>query len=296
MNEPRETPSYRLRPPVTVQEVNGDLCLLSTFPLKAMILHPSWKPLFHRLTRGEWVALEEVSSVMTPADPWKTESFLDSLVFKGYLEHQDLPSLHEFPSVSVIVPVRNRAEEIAGCLESLLRLCYPLEKLDLIVVDDASEDRTPEVVSGFPVHLISMAKRSQASSCRNAGAQQAKGEILAFIDSDCQADTLWLRELVPSFREGRVGVVGGGVDSVLTAKTLDRYEKVKSPLNMGPWLKRSQPTDRSLYVPSCNLLTRKDLFKELGGFRAELHVGEDVDYCWRVQDRGHDVEYRPKGK
>jgi mycofactocin glycosyltransferase len=296
MNEPRETPSYRLRRPVRVQERNGDLCLLSTFPLKAMILHPSWKPLFDRLSRGDWVALEEISSVVTTADPWKQESFLEGLVFKGYLEQQGLPSLHDFPAVSVVVPVRNRADDIAACLESLLRLRYPLEKLDLIVVDDASEDRTPEVVSRFPVHLISVSRRSQASFCRNVGAQQAKGEILAFIDSDCQADALWLRELLPAFREPGIGVVGGLVDSVFEDKAVDRYEKVKSSLNMGPWFKRSEETDRFFYVPSCNLLTRKDLFAELGGFRADLHVGEDVDYCWRAQDRGYEVEYRPRGK
>jgi mycofactocin glycosyltransferase len=164
------------------------------------------------------------------------------------------------------------------------------------VVDDASEDHTPQVVSTFPVHLISLAKRSQASFCRNLGAQQARGEILAFIDSDCRADALWLRELVPAFRGPAIGVVGGLVDSIFQAKAVDRYEKVKSSLNMGPWFKRSEEMDRFFYVPSCNLLTRKDLFVKLGGFRTDLHVGEDVDYCWRVQDRGYKVEYRPRGK
>jgi mycofactocin system glycosyltransferase len=218
------------------------------------------------------------------------------LVQKGYIEQQGLPSLFELPMVSVIIPVRNRQVDIAACLESLLRLQYPMEKLDLIVVDDASEDRTAEVVSSFPVRLIPVATQSQASFCRNLGAQQARGEILAFIDSDCQADALWLRELLPSFREPRIGVVGGLVDSVFEAKAVDRYEKVKSSLNMGPCFRRSEEKDRFFYVPSCNLLTRKDLFARLGGFRADLYVGEDVDYCWRVQDRGYEVEYRPRGK
>lgn len=296
MNELRETPSYRLRPPVRVQEKSGDLFLFSSFPLRAMILNASWRPVFDRFSKGNWVPEEEIFQRMTTADPRKVESFLEDLVRKGYLEQQGLPTLHDFPLVSVIVPVRNRADDIAACLESLLRLHYPMEKLDLIVVDDASEDRTAEVVYTFPVHLISVAQRSQASFCRNVGAQQARGEILAFIDSDCQADPLWLRELLPALREPGIGIVGGLVDSVFEAKALDRYEKVKSSLSMGPWFRRSGETDRFFYVPSCNLLTRKDLFAELGGFRADLHVGEDVDYCWRVQDRGYEVEYRPRGK
>jgi mycofactocin system glycosyltransferase len=296
MNGKSEMMRYRLRPPVRVQEKNGGLFLLSNFPLKAMILNASWRPVFDRLSRGDWVLGEEISQRMTTANPQKVESFLEHLVRKGYLEQKGLPALPDFPLVSVIVPVRNRANDIAACLQSLLRLRYPPEKLDLIVVDDASEDGTSEVISTFPVHCISMAKRSQASFCRNVGAQQAKGEILAFTDSDCQADALWLRELVPAFREPGIGVVGGVVDSVFEAKAVDRYEKVKSSLHMGRWFRRSEQTDRLFYVPSCNLLTRKDLFVELGGFRADLHVGEDVDYCWRVQDRGYEVEYRPRGK
>jgi mycofactocin system glycosyltransferase len=296
MNGMSNIQGYRLRPPVRVQERNGNLFLLSAFPLKAMILSTSWRPALDRLSQGDWVPGEEILRHIPTGDPLKVELFLEDLVRKGYLEQQGLPALPEFPVISVIVPVRNRECEIAACLESLLRLRCPPEKLDLIVVDDASEDRTLEVVSTFPVRLISMAKQSQASFCRNIGAQQARGEILAFIDSDCQADALWLRELVPAFREQRIGVVGGRVDSVLQANALDRYEKVKSSLYMGPWFKRSGETDRFFYVPSCNLLTRKDLFVELGGFRADLHVGEDVDYCWRVQDRGYEVEYSPRGK
>mgnify|MGYP000035338358 CR=1 FL=1 len=296
MNEFREPASYRLRPPIRVQEESGGLYLLSRFPLKAMKTHSSWKPVFCRLSRGDWVPLEEIFPLMSGTDPWKVESFLQDLLRKGYLEQNGLPSLFEFPMVSVIVPVRNREVDIAACLESLLRLRYPLDHLELIVVDDASEDRTAQVVSSFPVRLISVPKRSHASFCRNLGAQQAKGEILAFIDSDCQADALWLSELLPAFREPRIGVVGGLVDSGFDAKAVDRYEKVKSSLHMGPWFKRSGKGNRFFYVPSCNLLTQKSLFVQLGGFRTDLHVGEDVDYCWRVQDRGFEVEYRPRGR
>jgi hypothetical protein len=54
--------------------------------------------------------------------------------------------------------------------------------------------------------------------------------------------------------------------------------------------------EKFFYVPSCNLLARRDLFLKLGGFREELSVGEDVDLCWRMQDAGHHVEFRPAGR
>jgi mycofactocin system glycosyltransferase len=168
--------------------------------------------------------------------------------------------------------------------------------MDVIVVDDASTDETPEVVARFPVKFISLKDRHQAPFCRNTGAAAAKGEILAFIDSDCVADPLWLKDLLPAFENPEVGVVGGLVDSATGGNGLDKYEQVKSSLRIASWFKRSDGTERFFYVPSCNLLSRRDLFFQLGGFREELLVGEDVDFCWRAEDRGRLIDYQPLGK
>jgi len=86
------------------------------------------------------------------------------------------------------------------------------------------------------------------------------------------------------------------VDSYFVESSLDRYEQVKSSLIVGFRAKRSLQSEKFFYVPSCNLLARRDLFLKLGGFREELSVGEDVDLCWRMQDAGHHVEFRPVGR
>ncbi|MFH1480894.1 MAG: mycofactocin biosynthesis glycosyltransferase MftF, partial [Pseudomonadota bacterium] len=229
-------------------------------------------------------------------DPAKTEIFLNGLVRKGFLEQEGFPVLPDYPCVSIIIPVRNRAEAITACLQSLKRLDYPGEKLEVIVVDDASDDHTPEVVSTFPVQLISLKEHRQASFCRNLGARRARGEILAFLDSDCTADPSWLKELIPAFTDPSNGAAGGLVDSYFSEKGLDRYEKVKSSLNLGSWPKSSREDKRFFYLPSCNLLVRRSLFQKLGGFNEAMVVGEDVDFCWRLQDQGHHVEYRPVGR
>jgi len=90
--------------------------------------------------------------------------------------------------------------------------------------------------------------------------------------------------------------VGGMVEAYAEEKRLDCYEKVKSSLRVSNWHKRSSEQERHFYVPSCNLLIRRELFRDLGGFREDLHVGEDVDLCWRLQKHGKVVEYRPVGK
>jgi mycofactocin system glycosyltransferase len=292
----RKPLAYCLRHSVQYLQKNSAPILVLNFPLKLVVLHPTWRPLFASLAIGNCMAFEKILSRVHHADPIEIEIFLNGLVRKGFLEQEGFSIPAHYPYVTVIIPVRNRPEEIAACLQSLSRLDYPVDKMEVIVVDDASDDNTPEVISTFPVHLIPLKKRRQASFCRNLAAQRARGEILAFLDSDCIADPLWLRELVPAFRDPSNGAVGGMIDSYYNKNGLDRYEKVKSSLNMGSWFKSSREENHLFYLPSCNLLVRRTLFLQSQGFKEDMHVGEDVDFCWRLQDQGHHVEYRPVGK
>src|SRR5437870_13786471 len=86
----------------------------------------------------------------------------------------------ELPRVSVVVPVFNAQETIRECIQSLLDLNYPKANLELIFVDNASTDRTPEI-----------------AAARNKGILHAAAEIIAFTDSDCVVDRDWLRHLIP---------------------------------------------------------------------------------------------------
>ena len=163
------------------------------------------------------------------------------------------------------------------------------------MVDDASTDHTPSVISRFPVRLLTLEENRQAPFCRNLGARKATGEILAFVDSDCLVTPRWLNELLPVFRDTRVSVVGGRVGAWFDQSALDRYEAVNSSLIMGQHAMRSQPKNTFFYVPSCNLLVRRKVFLDVKGFQEELVVGEDVDLCWRIQDAGYQVAFQPQG-
>jgi mycofactocin system glycosyltransferase len=259
--------TYRLRPSARYHCLpDGKTALVLLFPLRAVFVHAFWNPLLACLGYEGWVPLERIAEAVPQIPPVQIELFLNSLIQKGYVAQKGFPLLDEadYPAVSVIIPVRNRPAEITACLRSLTRLDYPTEKLEIIVVDDASET--------------------------------ARGDILAFIDSDCLADPTWLKELVPAFRETSLGALGGWVDAAFEENGLDRYEKVKSSLKIGAWFKRSVQVERFFYVPTCNFLVRRETFLSLDGFRETLHVGEDVDFCWRLQDAGHVLEYRPMGR
>lgn len=287
---------FRLPKGVSWQKGGGSLHLLRRVPLGAVSLDLSWEPVFEKLSNHDFVSINTLLSLAPCGGPRQVERFLNGLSLKGFLEQEGFSCPSQYPFVSVIIPVRNRPLEIEACLRSLERVVYPRERLEIVVVDDASSDSTPEVVSEFPVRLVRLREKRQASYCRNLGANQARGEILAFIDSDCVADPLWLVELVTAFRDPSVGVVGGIVDSCFVKTPLDRYEQVKSSLIVSRRARRSRKGERFFYVPSCNLLAKRDPFLNLGGFREDLTVGEDVDLCWRMQDAGWHVEFRPAGR
>ena len=292
--------TYGLRPSVRYHRLaEGKVGLVLRYPLRVVFIHDVWQPVVDCFSDGTRVSLGRICAVVPHISPEQIELFLNALIRKGYIDQEGFPRLAhaDYPNITVIVPVRNRPSEISACLNSLARLNYPPDKLETIVVDDASEDTTPDVVKRFAgVRLLRMEQHRQASYCRNRAAEIARGDVLAFIDSDCLADPEWLKELVPAFRDPSLGALGGWVDAALEDNGIDRYEKVKSALKMGSWFKRSEQTERFFYVPACNFLVRSDAFACLGGFRESMHVGEDVDLCWRLQDAGYALEYRPMGR
>jgi mycofactocin system glycosyltransferase len=200
-----------------------------------------------------------------------------------------------FPPVTVIIPTRDRAEVLAECLESVFGEDYPSDRMEVIVIDDGSKDETRILVRTRPCRLLTNPESRGQSYCRNLGAQHAKGEILAFLDSDCVAGRLWLRALVSCFQWEKIGAVGGYVDSYLNQSYLDRYEKDFSPLNLGKYILLGTNNRSAFYIPGCSLLVRKEAFFETGGIRETLHLGEDVDFCWRMRNAGWHALYVPSG-
>jgi mycofactocin system glycosyltransferase len=134
------------------------------------------------------------------------------------------------------------------------------------------------------------------AAARNVGARAATGEILAFIDSDCTAAPEWLQELLPAFADAQTAAVGGLVDGLYRDSAVDRYESVMSSLTLGNRERSGNSGDDTFYLPSCNLLVRRRLFHAVGGFRDEMHVGEDVDLTWRLRDCGWTIRYLPVGR
>ncbi len=280
--------SYRLAPQVELIQREGDWLLVSRTPLRFLTVNRSLGQL---LAGG-------CSGSITPNSPAEG-TLLEQLSGKGFLErlHGASPEVVFLPTISVVIPVKDRAGELRRCLESVARIDYPRELVEVIVVDDGSLDNSASVAASLGALVVPSGGTGRGpAAARNVGARAAGGEILAFIDSDCTASEGWLRELLTAFDDPKIAAVGGLVDGMCMESPVDRYEAVMSSLSLGGREQRGGSGDDTFYLPSCNLLVRRAHFIRAGGFNDLMHVGEDVDLTWRLRDGGWTIAYLPAGR
>jgi mycofactocin system glycosyltransferase len=284
---------YRLRGRVRLTEVSGAPHAVCDLPLAVLRLDRRSVRLLEMTVGG--AAVHELAAGLG-IDPERVVRLCEYFRSRGLLDVELERSDGRTPSVTVIVPVKDRAADLDDCLASLAQLDYPRELVEVIVVDDGSSDGSAAVAARRSCTVLVNGRTRGQSYSRNLAASQASGDLLAFTDSDCVVDPGWLRELVVPFAWPRVSAVGGGVESCFSTTLLDRYEQVASSLDMGRRLLVSLDAVDTFYVPTCNLLVRRDAYLTLGGLREGLRVGEDVDLCWRLRARGDVLLYVPGGR
>ena len=195
--------------------------------------------------------------------------------------------MKEYPTVSVVVCTYNGGATLRGCIESLRRLRYP--DYEIIVVDDGSFDNTPEIMKNFPdVKYIRQDNRG-LSVARNVGLEHAKGEIIAYTDSDCMTDPDWLYFLAHSFNEEDFVAMGGPNISPPVK------DFVQAAVAVSPGSPRHVLLDdkEAEHIPGCNMAFRRWALEQVGGFDSQFRVaGDDVDVCWRLMQVGYKIGRR----
>ncbi len=186
------------------------------------------------------------------------------------------------------MPVRDRPE-------ALSRLLGSLGALPCVVVDDCStqgheiEKRTRDAGAEY----VRLDRHSGASAARNAGLARVRSPLVAFVDSDIVVPEGWLDDLVGHFGDPMVAMVAPRVVTNDGPSLLQRYESVRSPLDLGESEGRVAPATRIAYVPSAAVVLRRAAVP-LRCFDERLETGEDVDLVWRLAAAGWDVRYVPR--
>ncbi len=193
------------------------------------------------------------------------------------------------PKISVIICSYNGASTVESCLASMQKIRYPGE-VEVIFVDDGSKDNTQEIVRKFPTVINIKQKNMGLSYARNVGMHAATGEIIVYTDSDCEADEDWLYYIALALtRSNHVGM--GGPNLIP-----DEGSWVADCVGLSP----GGPThvmidDRTAeHVPGCNMAFYRWAALEIEGFDSQFRsAGDDVDFIWRLQQRGYSIGFAP---
>ncbi|TVR57901.1 MAG: mycofactocin system glycosyltransferase [Candidatus Competibacteraceae bacterium] len=266
--------------------------LLCLRPLLALRLNRQATVLLEALRQPRSLNELAIHAGMTPT---AIAAFLDKLACRRLVIRHPA-EMTACPRVSIILPAHGRAEATRRCVQSLLALDYPADRREIIVVDDASEPPLAAALRDLPVEIVRQDRNIGQSAARNLAAALASGTVLAFIDNDCVAEPDWLRGLLPYLDEPTVAMVGGRVAAPPARGAVAAFEAVRSPLDMGAVATEVTPTAAVSYLPTCNLLVRRDVLLAHGGFDATLRVGEDVDFIWRTLRGGQRAWYIPAGR
>jgi glycosyltransferase involved in cell wall biosynthesis len=202
-----------------------------------------------------------------------------------------MTNLDNLPAVTVGICVRNGEEYIEACILSVLKLNYPLDRLEIIVVDNASEDKTAEIVSRYPLRLIHEPIVGRGSA-RNCAWKAASHDYIAFTDADCQVSVDWLIDLMPVFEDSNIGAVGG---RIITAgdSVLSRFYEARRIVSNEEFI-NDYPFSKP-FLATANAIFKRNLIKQCGGFSSEFIVAEDADLCWKISRMGCQIRFIPKG-
>jgi len=197
------------------------------------------------------------------------------------------PDCNERPRISVVVCSYNGARTIKACCDGLALLNYP--NFEVIIVDDGSNDGTGNIAveAGFRVIRID---NQGLSAARNVGIEAATGEIIAFIDDDAFPDPHWLTYLAATFKSTSFVGVGG------PNLTPDDDSLLSKCVGAGPGGPVHVLLTDSLaeHIPGVNMAFRKTCLQEIGGFDPQFRTaGDDVDVCWRLQEREWELGFNP---
>jgi GT2 family glycosyltransferase/glycosyltransferase involved in cell wall biosynthesis len=209
----------------------------------------------------------------------------------------------ELPTVSVILVNFRRAEDTIECIESLRRMDWSTDRLELIVVDNASGDNSAaQIRNAAPTAtIIALNENTGFAGGCNRGAVVAKGRYIAFINNDARPDRGWLRAAVSVLeQEDSVACVASKVLD-WTGQTIDFVDGVAAFYGHGFKAGVGQPdrgTDEYerdvLFAHGAAMVVDAQVFRDAGGFDDRYFMFfEDVDLGWRLWLLGYRVRYVP---
>lgn len=209
----------------------------------------------------------------------------------------------DYPAFSVVVPTYNRPAQLKGCLQALSEIDYPRDRYQVVIVDDGSMQPLDDVVAPFRTAPdteldtkldIALLRQQNAgpAAARNAGAQLAKGDYIAFTDDDCMPAANWLKQFAIALQSNPSAMVGG---HTINALQNNLYSTASQAL-IDYIYEYYGSTAEGIFFASNNIAMSRSQFLEIGGFDESfpLAAAEDRELCDRWQQFGYPMQYAPQ--
>ena len=189
----------------------------------------------------------------------------------------------EQPKVSFVVTALNSEKTIGECLKSIFELKYPTELFEVIVIDAVSKDSTLQIAEKYPVKVFS--KPLNAPAAYNYALKIATNDIIAFVDADAKVEQEWLNKLVPHLLDSKTAGVSGNIETwnpenpwarCIGYDITARYARIKDF------------TDR---VATMNLLLKRSVLNEVGGFDESYPSQYDTELGFRISRLGYKIAF-----
>jgi len=189
--------------------------------------------------------------------------------------------------ISVIVPSYNSEQTIIDCLRSVST--QEFDGTHEIIVADSSVDRTAALVcENFPeVKLITFSEKTDPGTARNIAAAASQGIVIAFIDSDCSAESGWLSSIYAEHKH-TIAAVGG---AVVNGNPDGIVSWAGYLLEFSEWFPAKKRTLVE-HIPTCNISYKAEVFKKQGGF-SKFYPQEDFLFNLKLVRAGNEILFEP---
>ena len=194
----------------------------------------------------------------------------------------------QLPVISVVTPTFNRKEELAHLFNSMKKQTLDPKFFEMIISDDGSTDGTEEYVKNlenkfqFKLSYVSQENLGPGFA-RNNGVKNSMGELIVFIDSDCEADSNWLKIIFNAYKKNEFDAFGGpdeARDNFLPIQIAINFS-MTSFLTTGGIRGHNKNMISKFFPRSHNMGVKKTLFEKIGGFGSLRH-GQDIELSNRI--------------
>jgi len=199
------------------------------------------------------------------------------------------------PIVTIVIPVWNEEKTLAGTIDSVLALKYPKSKLDVVIIDDGSTDKTFKIAkkfSHYPFIRVFHKENGGKHTAVNFGISIAKGELIGCLDADSYVHPDAVTEIVKVFRDKKIMAVTPAIRVHAPQNALQRVQVIEYELCIF-FRKMLGKMNAQNIAPGSFSFFRKKVFDDLGGYK-KAHNTEDMELSMRMHQHHYPIANAPK--